>query len=345
VSAPPPPPLASSASVHVPVYSTASTVTGPLRTSGNEILDAYGTPILLQGVVLNGLEGSAAGSTVTENAIQQIHNWGANFIRVALGEQFWVGSNCRYSPSYVSKVDQVVQWITSRRMVALLDLHFNTVGGCETGAQHNMADAAQSITFWQQVAARYKDDPLVAFDLYNEPHSISDATWLYGGPTTDYYTGINYQAAGMQQMYDAVRSTGAQNLVFVSGTNWANDVPSTLVNGYNIVYAVHDYTCPTAPPPTCTNPNPFDPSPFLGPWLALSVHYPVVLTEFGWPSNSDGTYNANMISFAKLHGWGWSAYCWQQDSAVQPWDLGQWTSQGTVVPTASGQPVQAAMRQ
>ena len=69
-----------------------------------------------------------------------------------------------------------------------------------------MADSPGAITFWQEVATRYKDNPLVAFDLFNEPH-VPQSVWLDGG-TLRPPTGRPSHAAGMQQLYDAVRGTG-----------------------------------------------------------------------------------------------------------------------------------------
>jgi endoglucanase len=327
----------------------APAVVGPLHTSGNQVIQANGVPIILRGVVLEGLEASAQSAGVTQNAVLEAKAWGANFVRVPLGEQFWLSTNCDYAPGYQTTVDQVVNWITSQGMVALLDLHTNTVSGCEPGTEHNMADATQSPTFWSQVAGRYGSpsspeyNPLVAFDLYNEPHDISDAVWLDGGQTTDTFSPYEtYQAAGMQQLYDAVRGSGAQSLVFVSGNNWANNPPSVPVNGTNIVYAVHYYTCPTAAPPSCSNPNPYDPSQDLNLWVPDSAFVPIAVTEFGWPSDSDGTYLSNVIAFANAHGWGWSAYAWLQEN----WggmDFENWLSDGTAEPQPSGVPVLLAL--
>ena len=132
-------------------------------------------------------------------------------------------------------------------------------------------------------------NPLVAFDLYNEPHDISQSIWLNGGETTDTVTGVTYDAAGMQQLYDTVRAAGSTNLTFISGLNWANTPPTTLVTGPNIVYAVHYYTCPSAAPPNCTNTDPYDPTQDLSQWTTLGATEPVMVTEFGWPSQ-DGWY-------------------------------------------------------
>jgi hypothetical protein len=173
-----------------------------------------------------------------------------------------------------------------------------------------MADYPGALTFWKQVAARYMNNPLVAFDLYNEPHDISDAIWRNGGSIT--WKGQTYKVAGMQQMYDAVRSTGAQNLVFVTGQAWGNLPPRSVgpVDGFNLVYAVHAYTCVEATPPTCTNKNPYDPKQFFQWWTEQEKTFPIVVTEFGWPNPEDGLYIRNVIAYAVSHGWGWAVYTW-----------------------------------
>lgn len=320
---------------------TTPAVVGPLSTSGNRILQANGAQFVPRGVVLNGLETKPAATTVTQQAVIQAKAWGANIIRLPLGEQFWLSSNCDYWPGYQAEVDQVVNWITSLGMVALLDLHTNTVLGCQAGSPHNMADEAQSPAFWSQVAARYGSNPLVAFDLYNEPHDISNQVWMNGGMTIDHYAPfLPYRAAGMQQLYNSVRSAGAENLVIASGLNWADDPPSQPLSGTNIVYAVHDYTCLDAPPPSCSSPSPYDPSSILNHWVSFSSSEPVAITEFGWPSQSDGTYARNLISQANSLGWGWIAFAWEDAPYPAPFDITEgWSPNSPAQPSPSGIPV------
>jgi endoglucanase len=318
-------------------------VVPPLHTSGNKILDATGQSVILRGVLLGGLQISAWSPHVTQEAVKTAKAWGANIVRVPLGEQYWVRGNCDYSPWYETEVDRVVKWITSRGMVALLDLHYNTVSGCTAGAQHNMADESEAPIFWKQVASRYASNPLVAFELYNEPHNISDQVWLDGGMTTDTATGVTYEAAGMQQLYDTVRSTGAKNLVFVGGTDWARTPPSLLVSGNNIVYAAHAYTCPFDPPPECATPNPYEPPPTLAEWFSFSQNEPVVVDEFGWPSATNGEYNANLIAEVQAHKIGWVAFEFRQVKIPNGYDL-VYFPKGAPVPTASGKPVRNALK-
>ena len=282
-------------------------VVGPLRVVGNHIVDALGQIFVPRGINLTGFEMSPDPPGIDAELIGQIRGWGATMVRVAVGEQYWLAQSCQYAPGYRQRIDQVVRWITAAGMVALLDLHATTAGGaCGTAGPQPMADAAFAPIFWRQVAARYRSNPLVAFDLFNEPQDISSRVWLSGGTVRSW--GRSWTAAGMQQLYDAVRAAGARNLVVVSGDDWANRLPQHLVAGDNIAYGVHAYTCQTAPPPRCTSPDPDDPLPILSGWVAPGATVPVVVTEFGWPSGSQGRYLQAVITTAERHGWGWLAY-------------------------------------
>lgn len=315
-------------------------VVGPLRTSGNAILDGNGHRLVLRGINAWGLEDSVDPPVLDEEQIVQAKEWGADMVRIPLGEQLWLSSSCDYSPGYVAAVDQMVNWVTSLGMVALLDLHYDAVG-CDAPGQLPMADDPGSITFWQQVAARYAGNPLVAFDLYNEPYGISNSVWLSGGAVTA--NGVTYQAAGMQQLYDAVRSSGASNLVVVSGNDWANDVPGALLQGTNIAYAVHAYTCAGAAPPSCSTPDPYSPDALLDPWITFGRSQPVLVTEFGWPDQADGTYNQAVIAFAEAQGWGWSVFAFDGTTGGLFDLVSQMPADGPYEPSPSGMPVLAAL--
>jgi Cellulase (glycosyl hydrolase family 5) len=282
-------------------------VVGPLTTRGNQIIDGTGHPLILRGLQRFGLEGGSANPLPTQAEIQQLSMWGANEVRISLGEQKLLQNSCDYEPNYLQVVDKVVQWVTSRGMVALINLHFATAGDCRKPTLIPMADSPGSLTFWQEVATRYQSNPLVAFDLFNEPY-VNQSTWLNGGSYN--FDGHAIAAAGMQQLYLTVRGTGAKNLIVISGLNYASQPPTEFVAGTDIAYGVHAYTCPTGPPPGCTHANPFDPSPILDKWIDLAKTYPVIVSEFGWPNGQSGTYNANVIAYADAHHWSWSGFAW-----------------------------------
>jgi len=328
------------------VTGTSAKIAGPLHTSGNHVLDANGRVVTFRGLAISGLERTAANAVPLSTVeVATAKSWGANFVRLPLAENKALVGDCQYDATYLSTVDSMVNAITSRGMVALVDLHTNATTPCGDTVQQNLPDTG-AITFWKTVAARYKSNPLVAFDLYNEPHDVSDSVWRNGGTTTT--NGVTYTAAGMQQLYNAVRGTGATNLVMASGTNWASDFPSTapLTGTTNLIYAVHAYTCPNGTPAQgqACNPGPagiYDPSGILGHFAAISATTPVMVTEFGWPDRNDGVYMSNVISYAQQHGFaGWSAWAFD-GTTYNAFDLVKDTGPLND-PTATGMAVMSA---
>jgi hypothetical protein len=310
-------------------------VVGPLYTSGNTIYDANG-PIVLAGVNRRGLE-AARPVAITAAEIGQAKAWGSTMVRLPVSSSYWLPNNCNYSGSYASIVDQAVTAITSQDMVALIDLHTNTMVSCGPVRQQKMADSS-ALDFWRQVATRYRDNPLVAFDLYNEPHDINGDVWLNGGKIMS-GTSI-FTVVGMQDMYDAVRSVGADNLVMISGPDWASNPPAQLVEGTNIVYAAHDYTCPSTDMSKCA-PNPLDGTPVLKRWDGLASMVPVAVTEFGYPSQTEGRFNASVLAYVAARGWSWSAFGWDGTTSGD-FGLVSWLLP-TTEPDGAGMPVLAAL--
>ncbi len=331
------------------IPSGSSPVQGPLRVAGNHIFQADGQPFVMRGFNFYGLQQTDSPANFSEAEFAEMRSWGANTVRIAVGEQLWLTDSCNYDSRYESAVDDAVNWTTSLGMMAVIDLHWNQpwdLGAspldCPAGSPQVAADNPGSIDFWQQVAARYGSNPLVAFDLYNEPHNVTFAQWLTGGPVNQ--TTSTFPAAGMQQLYDAVRGTGAQNLVIATGLQWGNEPPSLLISGDNVAYGVHAYTCPGLPPPNCTNPSPDDPSVFLKPWIDLGLRVPLLLMEFGFPSRDDEPYNANAIAGAESLGWaGWSVFSWDGTDSGQFDLLDTTPGSGTAEPAPAGMAPLCAM--
>ncbi len=188
-----------------------------------------------------------------------------------------------------------------------------------------MADL-NSITFWQQVAARYANRPSVLFELYNEPHDIPWSIWQNGGNTG------SFVAAGMQQLYDAVRGTGAQNIVLIGGLDFAYDlsgVSTHRIQGTNIAYATHPYDKAGKQPAN---------------WDAgfgfLTATDPVVATEFG-QYECGTSYVAQLIPYMDAHGMSWTAWVWYPGDCNGPRVIADWN--GTASPGMGTQVQQALL--
>jgi endoglucanase len=320
---------------HVPTGCAAappdSVAAGGYYVNGNSVCTAGGRVHQFHGVDRPSLEWSAAGEGLLASDFRKMASWNPNVVRIGLNQDFWIAASPLYDPNYVPLVDNAVTWAESAGMDVILDLHWSdagVLGGCPTSSrcQQKMPDA-NSLTFWSQVAARYKDDGRVLFELYNEPHGVAWNVWRAGGDTGD-----GWQAVGMQSLYDVVRATGAHNLVIIGGLDWSYDlsgVPANRVDGYNIVYASHPYNNATARGARFWDLY----------WGFLTETDPVIVTEFGDTSTACPTaYSADVIAYADGHGAGWTAWGWFPGGCTFPALVEDWvgtpSALGTVVKTA-----------
>jgi Tfp pilus assembly protein PilV len=289
--------------------------------TGNVVYDLSCNPHIFHGIVRPSLEWSASGANLSLADYKLMSSWKANIIRLPMNEEFWIKDTLNYRAT----IDQQVQWINSLGMDAILTLQWSDGGNINnTAKQYQMADQ-DSNTFWQQVASAYKGNPHVLFELYNEPHDIPWSVWRNGGPAT------GFTAVGMQQLYDTVRSTGANNLVLIGGLNYAFDlsgVPANRINGNNIVYATHPYDQPGKNT--------------VAEWDAafggLSAVDPVMMTEFG-DFNCSTNFYTQLLSYASAHNISWTAFAWYPGGCGFPSLITNWA--GT--PSAPGSVVKSAM--
>jgi hypothetical protein len=243
--------------------------------------------------------------------------------------------------AYRAIVDNLVETCAVAHVYLDLDLHWSDCGkwvneGGKLG-QHNMPDQ-NSVTFWHDLARRYKNHPNVIFGLYNEPHDVPWEIWLNGGTTTDIparwnsdQTKTTYEAVGMQKLYDTVRAAGAQNIVTVSGLDWGYDLSGVLqgyaIKGTNYWYETHPY------------PNKKDWDKCFG---EVSGKYPVYVGEWGFGGFGLGgtnglDYARNLMVYTKEHGLHWTA--WDLHPAAGPTLIKNWKYE----PTVFGQFVKAQL--
>ena len=148
--------------------------------------------------------------------------------------------------TYRAAITDYVNMLNSFGLYAVLDLHWSAPGNTESTGAQPMPDADHAPAFWESVASTFISNHAVLFDLFNEPHDVSWSVWLNGGIVS------GSQAVGMQQLIDAVRSTGATQPVLaegllvdgvdpggVLGTDWLTYAP-THPDG-QLVASVHVY--------------------------------------------------------------------------------------------------------
>ncbi len=305
---------------------------------GPRILGPGGRPFLVHGLDRPSLEWDPHGVQLSLADFKRMASWGANAVRIPLNQDFWLSTSCAHAPGYRSVVAEAVRWAhqTGIRIV-ILDLHASDRGADQTRSvycavkpgQQPMADR-NSITFWRQVAAVYRNDPGVWFELYNEPHNVPWSVWLHGGPVVDSKSHTTWTAAGLQQLYAAVRSSGARNIVLAGGLNWAYDLrglPQYAIHGYNIAYAVHPYDYGGKQPQDWPRDFGF-----------AAKRYPLIATEFG-QQNCGTHYDQAFIRYAARIGIGWTAWAWFPGGCRFPSLIQNWRGS----PTAAGRLVRSAL--
>ena len=362
----------------------------PLSVQGNRIVDASGATVILRGAQRDGTEGGpgSSGIPVTSTELgwigfQKPGSWHATVVRIPLGSAQWTGACPKLASTpaaYKASIDAEVKALTDQGIVALIDLHTSTAG-CTSIARHAMPDAPITQQFWSDVADRYRDNLLVAFELYNEPHYITDALWLNGtsGATMQdcdlnppwspspvvrsqqqvliaqcQSTAPKYQAAGMQDLYDLVTARAPNHLVVVNGTGYASSPSSRPVHASapNLVQAVHPYTCPTPGAACDVTTKAHANLEVLNGWLSVSSTMPVLVTEMGWPTypKSDGKgyvdgaeYYRQTLTFLQQQSppWGFVAFAFDGAST---YGFSLITSTGTYAPNSTGRPVYDLLR-
>ena len=246
-------------------------------------------------------------------------------------------------PGYQAEVAASVAAANAAGLYVILDLHWSAPGGFAANVQNPMADAVNAVAFWTSVANTFKGNPAVIFELFNEPYidpmsagdgAFSAATGaipdsaanliLRNGGTASYYFGMSsgtyggseqrvsytWSTAGFQTLINAIRGTGASNVILCGGNHYSNDLSwwgqSPPVDPVSqLGAAIHLYSG--------GYPNNFaNGSASTDKMIAADVtNYPVVVTEFGDEVGSaPASYTEQITAWLDLHGYSVTAWTW-----------------------------------
>lgn len=267
-----------------------------LRAEGNKLVDANGQVVTLRGLMPSDPAVLRRKGQFERLFFDGMADSGANVIRLPVHPERW-----ELDPDYLWRyLDPAVKWNGENGVYTIIDLHFIGDIGTDRGAQ--MPDIRTpskdfSLDFWLQVASYFKDTPHVIFEIFNEPADISASDWR-----------VNAQI-----LVDAIRSTGADQLIIVGGIEYSRDLSWVLeepIKGENIAYAAHIY--------------PAHSRYSWDHWFGnVAEKYPVVVTEWGWMETDPGgkqpyligsqkTYGEPFMEYLDQRGIGWVA-CWYDD--------------------------------
>jgi aryl-phospho-beta-D-glucosidase BglC (GH1 family) len=320
---------------------TPTPTSSDLHVQGNRLFDS-GQPVVLRGVSYSGtayacIQGWGIFSGPSDQAaVNAIMEWKINTVRLPLNEDCWLGINgvpAEYAgANYQSAIKNFVDLLNRNGLYVILDLHWSAPGTTPATSQQPMADMDHTPDFWTSVATVFKGHGDVIFEPFNEPWPENQADsaaawrcWRDGGSCG----GVPYQAAGMQTLVNAIRATGATNVIALGGVSWSNALsrwleyrPSDPLN--NVVAAWHVYDFNVCSTVACYEAT-------AGP---VASQVPIVVTEMGTAA-CDGAFMTTLWNWLGARSASYVVWTWDVGSGCSDMALHGDYSSGT--PTQYGQ--------
>jgi endoglucanase len=314
---------------------------------------------------------------VNQKAVRALASWHINAVRISLNEDCWLGINgvanlttattfsrCNnprilaaerpdanrknVGENYRAAIVRFVNLLNHNGIYAILDLHWNAPAHFISCQQQPMADADHAVDFWTSVARRFRDDPAVIFDMYNEPHLDSLSTKCRGSgeciadrdPWHCWYYGCRirtqlatdaagnpvyrwWRTAGMRDLVKAVRAAGARQPIMLGGLSWAADLSewqryARRLHDTQLIAAFHSYCGQDSSDPAeaaCRGTGTAQLGGASSPerrWrtiATLAARVPVVAGEFG-EFDCRTTYTKPFMNWADSKGISYLAWSW-----------------------------------
>lgn len=315
----------------------------PLCTRGAKIVNAETSePVRLRGVNRSGLEysappGSLAIAGICESEFDEIASWGANLVRIPFN-QAWALKTSEYDPeAYLSALDQVIALAAERDAYTMLDLQWLDADSPRGRLPNGRANFVpplpnlRTIELWRQLASRYRGEPAVLYDIFNEPHDpLPGDPGEFEGIRSDQtlvpirrrcVTSVEWQPWAIR-LVSAIRCEHTGALIFVSGVDWGYDLerlPCADLEG--VVYSSHVY--------------PAKKKPWRSAFGNLSAQVPVFIAEWGG-LEEDLSWGREVARYFDDRDLGWAAWSWSDHPRlVQP---------GSCEPTTFGSLIRELLR-
>ena len=249
---------------------------------GTQLIDTSGHPFVLHGAQIESplifanswSKPGKSPTTVLNSKTFQVmaQQWKMNALRLPLSNWLYA----KNPTAYMSVVDPIIQEANAAGLYVVIDLHDNAKSGSPYGPGTDVPKT-ENITFWKAIAAHFKDNPMVMFDVFNEPQANDWQTWLHGGGTVNGATVV-----GFQDLVNAVRSVGAKQIIVVEPGSKAggpdggwSGIGNDTINDPNIVYSLHIYSTIGLPAAQLDTK-----------WGTILGHYPIYYGEWAFLPNS-----------------------------------------------------------
>jgi len=192
-------------------------INGPLHTEGAQILNQTGERYIPYGINLVELAHPLYPRTI-QRAKARIDaatdTWCSNTVRIMVSQDEVIdgkghdASELRINVEFRNALETLVAYARKQGLVVVLNLQTQSDRDFET----EFMPTSRSAKFWNAMAAMYKKEPGVVFDLFNEPGKARTwSNWRNG------FTRGGVEYIGFQQLAESIRDAGAANLIWVEG--------------------------------------------------------------------------------------------------------------------------------
>lgn len=240
-----------------------------LRVSGNKILNSKGERVILKGVNiadpqhLDTKPWERPGVNARGIASMATDEFHAQVIRLPIlpgdpnypNEGFFSQTN-GYEVYFTNHIKPLVDELTAKKVYVIIDLHY-------ISDYSNLFPKVQE--FWNFMAPKFKDNPYVMYEVFNEP--INPNNWTTWKDTI------------AQPAVNLIRQHAPNNIILVGGPYWSSNILGAATNpvvGNEIVYVAHIYSNQT--------PQMWDDR-----YLPVINKHPVFITEWGFePGGTEG---------------------------------------------------------
>jgi endoglucanase len=195
-----------------------------LHVEGNTLKAADGSPVTLRGVSLCSLSWTDPVEFIKTLGSGE-GGWHPDVIRLPVQPAEWE----RIGPGdYIAQhLDPAIRECRRNGVYCIVDWH-------EISDWNDAIVAGKLESFWRIIAPRYKDDPFVLYEIFNEPKAPGDRTrenWLAF-------------RARAQKWVDMVRAKAPDTVLLIGSPFWSQ-MPGFAVQdpfrGDNLVYVLHLY--------------------------------------------------------------------------------------------------------
>jgi endoglucanase len=291
-----------------------------LTTLDNRIVRAdTKTIVLLRGLNRSGLEysepdeqGFLSAAEISRQEIRTIvQEWGANVIRLPFNQDWVLGGRGGWTAdSYRAALDQVIRWTSGFGAYTILDLQWLDADRTYGGDRNFVAPLpnVECEELWNLLATRYRGEPAVLYDIFNEPHDrLPDDPYPLNREDGTAYPANLYRVTMAEwqpwarRLIAAIRDVNPDALIFVSGTDWGYDLRGMPMEIPNLVYSTHVY--------------PIKGRDWPGAFGHLASRVPVFAGEWGGV-DSDLRWGKKLVDYFDNLQMGWTAWSWRNDPLI-----------------------------